>query len=765
MADASAAPDNAQAHTAVAGSNHTRVTHQVPIVSSMVDESGRLRAADLLRAMDIGACMSAERHSRRQSVTLSMDDVAFSDARARVGDALVLRSRVNRTWTTSMEVGQRVDIETPETGSTRHLCSCYFTFVALDEAGKKCAIENLIPLTDREKVRWALAEDRRRIRLDRAKIVGGVATAGHRSHLRYSVVARAGGDPAAADAADAAPAQRPPSEGVGAALKRASRTFYRGGAGGEDGDPRNEVTHMVLPQHANHYGATFGGVVLQWCHEAAEVAAARHARTPVVTASIDDVYFLAPSHVGTRVVLKAGVNRVFHRSMEVGVRVEGHRLNGEVVLINRAYLTFVAVPFAAQPSPRIGPAPATTGARPSVLQLGAASSAAPSFSFKPPSNGGAAARFGRRKQPTAEAASSGSSPTPAQPTRAPAPDITIRSVPLATPDQMRRHEEALGRRRLRLERLQLRQSVHVAWAFTPDTNPRSFVLENLSALERVLRDEEDDLADAGAGDPSSPESRAGNAVHWGLLAEAEEVRVWSRVDMRRGVSLKTEFLVPAPLEAVIRAVSECALRSKWDAVVVAYETRHAFPELNADVVWLAVDPRPFNPSAHPTDFAILRSWRREGNTYAIASHSVTHHAVPDNKAYVRAETGTSGFVCVELDPGESPTGLRATLVSYLAQLNPAGTSVLASELDGTSKMSVKRMAGLRQLAMTLQSGPASPASPALALAQAQAQVQAQAAASAVASFLVGGAAPGPASASPVKKPSAGARDAAKCVVS
>ena len=114
------------------------MTVQVPVTSHMLNGTlGVVRIGELLKSMDIAACMSAERHSLCSSVTLSMDDVNFSDARAQPGDLLVIRSRVNRAFKTSMEVGLRVEIEKPETGQTRHLCSSYFVFVALDGEGKK----------------------------------------------------------------------------------------------------------------------------------------------------------------------------------------------------------------------------------------------------------------------------------------------------------------------------------------------------------------------------------------------------------------------------------------------------------------------------------------------------------------------------------------------------------------------------------------------------------------------------------------------------
>jgi acyl-CoA hydrolase len=74
------------------------------------------------------------------------------------------------------------------------------------------------------------------------------------------------------------------------------------------------------------------------------VAAVRHCRNIVVTASMDHLDFVAPVHVGDLLILKASVNRAFRTSMEVGVRamVEDARA-GTLRHVSSAYLTYVAV--------------------------------------------------------------------------------------------------------------------------------------------------------------------------------------------------------------------------------------------------------------------------------------------------------------------------------------------------------------------------------------------------------------------------------------
>lgn len=113
-----------------------------------------------------------------------------------------------------------------------------------------------------------------------------------------------------------------------------------------------EVTHLVMPNEANVYGTIFGGIVMQQIDIAASIAAMRHARRPVVTASIDSLDFRRPIRVGHVMILKAAVNWAGRTSMEVGVKVYAEDpLSGAREHTNTAFLTFVAVDAAGRPAP------------------------------------------------------------------------------------------------------------------------------------------------------------------------------------------------------------------------------------------------------------------------------------------------------------------------------------------------------------------------------------------------------------------------------
>jgi len=109
-------------------------------------------------------------------------------------------------------------------------------------------------------------------------------------------------------------------------------------------DSESEMTQIVLPQHANVHGTVLGGTVMHWIDMAAAIVANRHSRRPVVTASIDEMSFLAPIQVGQLAALKARITMVDRSSMEIRVDVESEDLlNGERRHASTAYLTFVAL--------------------------------------------------------------------------------------------------------------------------------------------------------------------------------------------------------------------------------------------------------------------------------------------------------------------------------------------------------------------------------------------------------------------------------------
>ena len=112
-----------------------------------------------------------------------------------------------------------------------------------------------------------------------------------------------------------------------------------------------EMNELVLPTHTNGLGTIFGGTVLAWIDVAAAMAAQRHARRVVVTASMEAVDFKAPIRLGHLVKLVARVVHVRRTSMMVFVEVTAEDpLTGDSIEAVSAHVTFVALDEAHRPA-------------------------------------------------------------------------------------------------------------------------------------------------------------------------------------------------------------------------------------------------------------------------------------------------------------------------------------------------------------------------------------------------------------------------------
>ncbi len=115
-------------------------------------------------------------------------------------------------------------------------------------------------------------------------------------------------------------------------------------AGRTVNESRSEISELALLNDANPLGYLIGGRVMHLVDIAGAIAASRHARAPVVTASVDHMDFLHPVQIGELVIVRSSVNRAWNTSMEVGVKVYVENLmTGEIKHTTSAYLTFVAV--------------------------------------------------------------------------------------------------------------------------------------------------------------------------------------------------------------------------------------------------------------------------------------------------------------------------------------------------------------------------------------------------------------------------------------
>jgi acyl-CoA hydrolase len=107
---------------------------------------------------------------------------------------------------------------------------------------------------------------------------------------------------------------------------------------------QSEMTEIILPNDTNTLGNLLGGRLMHYIDMTGAMAAYRHARTHVVTASMDHIDFIRPVRLGNLLTLKSSVNRAFTSSMEIGVKVWAENTRtGEVLHVASAYLVFVAV--------------------------------------------------------------------------------------------------------------------------------------------------------------------------------------------------------------------------------------------------------------------------------------------------------------------------------------------------------------------------------------------------------------------------------------
>ena len=126
--------------------------------------AGNVHGGFIMKLIDTAAGAAAIKHSRSNCVTASVDRLDFHNP-VFIGDLVTLRSGLNYTGKSSMEVGVRVESQNLLTGEIRHTVSAYMTLVALDKSGKPTTVPTLILETPEEQRRNREALARREARL------------------------------------------------------------------------------------------------------------------------------------------------------------------------------------------------------------------------------------------------------------------------------------------------------------------------------------------------------------------------------------------------------------------------------------------------------------------------------------------------------------------------------------------------------------------------------------------------------------------------
>ncbi|ORX53986.1 Thioesterase/thiol ester dehydrase-isomerase [Hesseltinella vesiculosa] len=351
----------------------SKVTMTEIVTSSHCNSMGICFAGTTLGWIDIAAGICAKRHGNAPSVTRSVDGVAFLFP-VKEGDILKIQASVNKSWRTSMEVGVRIEAESPLTTRRVFVAHAYLTFVALSPRPKPqtylgrqflqyqpTPVPQVMPETDLEKRRYDMAEHRRQQRLRHHPATPVPSTTDNiralfRNYAQQQLTHQPSlpDEPAvdshpafkehpedlAEDNDDACPIRPRPYKrrySVDPTMAQPVKFMYMK-------DTFAEVVKLVMPQHANTLGITFGGMIISWMEMCALSSANRLAKAYVVTASIDSLNFIRSTRIGDVITIRSMISRSYTSSMEVFVTVEAENLQtGETQFTNDGFFTITAV--------------------------------------------------------------------------------------------------------------------------------------------------------------------------------------------------------------------------------------------------------------------------------------------------------------------------------------------------------------------------------------------------------------------------------------
>lgn len=137
-----------------------QLTMTVLMTPDTANFAGNVHGGHLLKWLDQVAYACASRYAARYVVTVSVDRVTFREP-IFVGELVTFLASVNYTGTSSMEIGIKVLAQDIRSQAVRHVNSCFFTMVAVDDDRKPVAVPPLRPFTPDEKRRHEAARLRR----------------------------------------------------------------------------------------------------------------------------------------------------------------------------------------------------------------------------------------------------------------------------------------------------------------------------------------------------------------------------------------------------------------------------------------------------------------------------------------------------------------------------------------------------------------------------------------------------------------------------
>jgi acyl-coenzyme A thioesterase 7 len=279
-----------------------------------INPRGTLYGGRMMSWIATAGTLSASRCARGPVVLGAMDDLDFIHP-VYLGEIVTVSSQVEYIGRTSLELGVEVHSENPRTGVRRRTTSSHLAFIALDEHERPRPVGTVIsPGSDAEAAVHAAAAQRKAARAVRA----------HRA------------------------------QGIGwpVALLR------------EEAGRSVCLSRLIMPEDALSGTLMFAGKLLAVLDEVAAICAVRYARLPIVTASLDTVYFTNPLRVGQIADICALLTHVGRSSMEIGVQVDGEEpRTGQRHHTCTAFLTMVHLDEAGRPAPVPPFSPATPEAR------------------------------------------------------------------------------------------------------------------------------------------------------------------------------------------------------------------------------------------------------------------------------------------------------------------------------------------------------------------------------------------------------------------
>jgi acyl-CoA hydrolase len=132
---------------------------------------GFILGGTVMHLIDIAGAIACHRHTRSLLVTAAVDGLEFLNP-IKVGDMIILKSRVTCTFTTSLEVEVEVFSEETLTGKRQMTSRAFLTFVAVDRDGQKRKVPPLLVETEEDRRRCEAAHARRAERLARRPVAG-----------------------------------------------------------------------------------------------------------------------------------------------------------------------------------------------------------------------------------------------------------------------------------------------------------------------------------------------------------------------------------------------------------------------------------------------------------------------------------------------------------------------------------------------------------------------------------------------------------------